>query len=123
MNFNREILFSAYKEQFNTELNQAQIESIERLLAFIENDPDVSDLRWAAYLIATVKQECANRWVPIEEFSSGKQYEGRCDLEIPNLALSQDTKPGVTSRSPGEPTIGSSLLEWTPTSKGIRSSL
>jgi putative chitinase len=42
------------------------------LLGLIEQDPDVTDLRWAAYMLATVKHECANRWQPIEEFGKGK---------------------------------------------------
>jgi len=48
---------------------QSGLESLANSLA---NDPDVSDVRWAAYMLATVRHECANRWEPIEEFGKGK---------------------------------------------------
>ena len=41
------------------------------LLGFIAEDPDVSDLRWAAYMLATVRHECANLWRPVEEYGMG----------------------------------------------------
>jgi hypothetical protein len=42
------------------------------LLECIHADTEVTDLRWAAYMLATVQHECANRWLPIEEFGKGK---------------------------------------------------
>lgn len=42
------------------------------LLGFIANDPDLTDLRLAAYMLATVKHECANTFRPIEEFGKGE---------------------------------------------------
>jgi len=45
---------------------------LDALLGFLELDPDISDVRWAAYMLATVKHECADRWQPIEEFGKGK---------------------------------------------------
>ena len=41
------------------------------LLQSIADDSDVADVRWAAYMLATVRHECANRWQPIEEFGRG----------------------------------------------------
>jgi len=80
MQFDRKKFFDGYKTQFATKLTQSQVDGLEQLLGFIENDPDVTDIRWVAYMLATVKHECADRWTPIEEFASGKQYEGRADL-------------------------------------------
>ena len=37
----------------------------------IRADADVTDVRWAAYMLATVRHECADRWQPIEEFGKG----------------------------------------------------
>ena len=37
------------------------------LLAAFAQDSDLSDIRWAAYMLATVKHECANTWQPITE--------------------------------------------------------
>lgn len=46
-------------------------QNIERLLSAIEADAAVSDVRWAAYMLATVKHECADRWQPVEEYGKG----------------------------------------------------
>lgn len=80
MKFDRKKFFDSYKAQFATKLKQGQVDGLEQLLGFIENDPDLTDIRWVAYMLATIKHECADRWQPIEEFASGKQYEGRADL-------------------------------------------
>ena len=48
------------------------ISGLQRLLNFMVLDPDLSDIRWAAYMLATVKHECANQWQPVEEFGKGK---------------------------------------------------
>ena len=45
---------------------------LQALLAAIQDDPAVADVRWAAYMLATVRWECAGRWQPIEEFGKGK---------------------------------------------------
>src|SRR5215467_10438519 len=46
-------------------------QNIERLLSAIEADAAVTDVRWAAYMLATVKHECADRWQPVEEYGKG----------------------------------------------------
>jgi len=45
---------------------------LQALLTAIQDDPAVADVRWAAYMLATVRWECAGRWQPIEEFGKGK---------------------------------------------------
>jgi hypothetical protein len=47
---------------------------LERLLSSIEDDLDVNDVRWAAYMLATVKLECAGTWQRVKEFGC---FEGR----------------------------------------------
>jgi hypothetical protein len=37
------------------------------LLAAFAQDSELSDIRWAAYMLATIKHECANTWQPITE--------------------------------------------------------
>ena len=69
--FNREKFFSGYRAKYGS-LNQSQVDGLGSLLSGIEQDPDVSDVRWAAYMLATVKHECADRYVPLEEFGKGK---------------------------------------------------
>lgn len=42
------------------------------LLTFLENDPKITDIRWSAYMLATVLRECGGEWQPIEEYGRGK---------------------------------------------------
>jgi putative chitinase len=37
------------------------------LFAGFAQDSELSDIRWAAYMLATIKHECANTWQPITE--------------------------------------------------------
>ena len=53
-------------------LNVTQRGGLISLVDKITQDPDVSDIRWASYMLATVKHECANRWQPIGEFGHGQ---------------------------------------------------
>jgi hypothetical protein len=43
-----------------------------QILGRLAADPDILDVRWAAYVLATIKHECADVWHPIEEFGKGK---------------------------------------------------
>ena len=52
-------------------LSPGQRNGLTTLLRAIAADEDVTDLRWGAYMLATVKHECANTWQPIEEFGKG----------------------------------------------------
>jgi putative chitinase len=70
MKFDHAKFFDCYKTAYGS-LNQSQVDGIESLLTSLEADADVADERWAAYMFATVKHECANRWQPIEEFGKG----------------------------------------------------
>lgn len=51
------------------------------LLAFMKADKDIRFVEDAAYMLATVKWECANTYEPIEEFGKGKgrAYGRTCD--------------------------------------------
>jgi putative chitinase len=80
MKFNHTTFFTDYKKEFNVKITNDQVAGIEALLNFIESDAAIADVRWIAYIMATVKHECADKWKPIEEYSDGKQYEGRHDL-------------------------------------------
>jgi hypothetical protein len=72
MKFNHATFFNQYKQTFNTKLSQSQVDGLESILTAIEQDPDITDVRWAAYMMATVKHECADKWQPIEEYGKGK---------------------------------------------------
>jgi len=73
LSFHRDIFFGLYMEEYGG-MKPSQLMGLEKLLSFIEDDPDVNDIRWAAYMLATVKLECANTWEPIEEYGC---VEGR----------------------------------------------
>lgn len=77
MTIQRIPFFAGYRQAFGKSaaplhLKQSQVDGLEALLTFIENDAAMSDVRHVAYLLATVKHECADRWEPIEEFGRGK---------------------------------------------------
>jgi hypothetical protein len=52
-------------------LGERQQQGLTRLLQMIEGDAAIQDLRWAAYMLATVKHECADTWEPVEEIGKG----------------------------------------------------
>jgi hypothetical protein len=53
-------------------LNDHQRPGLTNLLTAINNDVAVNDIRWIAYMLATVKHECAGTWLPIAEYGKGK---------------------------------------------------
>lgn len=63
---NRDAFFSAYRATFG-KLKQPQVDGLSALLAFFEADELLSDIRHAAYMLATVRHECAGTWQPITE--------------------------------------------------------
>jgi putative chitinase len=58
--------FNGYREAYGR-LSQNTVNGIEQLGQHMESDPDLTDLRWAAYMLATVKHECGNTWSPVTE--------------------------------------------------------
>ncbi|MEA2176012.1 MAG: putative chitinase, partial [Blastocatellia bacterium] len=77
MKFNHTTFFNTYREIYG-KLNQVQVSGLDNMLTYVELDNDVTDLRWVAYMFATVKHECADKYQPITEFgqkSYFKKYE------------------------------------------------
>lgn len=66
MKFNTDIFLAGYREHFG-KLKQAQVDALKLLLAFMEGDGDVTDVRYFAYMVSTVKHECADTFRPIIE--------------------------------------------------------
>lgn len=56
----------------NSGLNGSQTAGITAILGFLMADDKIQDIRWAAYMLATVKHECAGTWQPIEEYGKGQ---------------------------------------------------
>jgi len=58
--------FNGYRSAFGR-LKQGQVTGIELLGRHMEADTTMTDLRWGAYMLATVKHECSDTWQPIIE--------------------------------------------------------
>jgi putative chitinase len=63
----RSKFFAAYRAAFGPIRDQSQVHGIETLLAALEADGEMSDLRWCAYALATTKHETGDTWLPITE--------------------------------------------------------
>lgn len=72
MKLNHTTFFNSYRNVYG-KLGQAQVSGLENLLLAIEQDTEVTDLRWAAYMLATVKHECADTFQPVVE-KGAKSY-------------------------------------------------
>jgi len=70
MQFDHDIFFQEFRHTYGS-VNQSQVEGLEALLNGLTQDEAITDVRWAAYMLATVKHECANTWLPIEEYGKG----------------------------------------------------
>src|SRR5919202_5692548 len=92
MKFNHTTFFNSYRGIYG-KLNQIQVSGLENLLTYVELDPDVPDLRWAAYMFATVKHECADKYQPITEFGR-RPYFNKYDAGTPIGRRLGNTVPG-----------------------------
>jgi hypothetical protein len=71
MRVDRAKFLAAYTSAFGA-LKQSQTDGLDALLTAVEGDTEITDIRWLAYMLATVKHECADTWRPIEEYGKGK---------------------------------------------------
>ncbi len=74
MRFNHTTFFNGYRELFG-KLNQSQVSGLDNLLGYIELDADVGDIRWVAYMLATLKHECADTFQPITERGAKSYFD------------------------------------------------
>jgi putative chitinase len=72
MKIDRQKFFAAYEAAFGAISKPERRAGLDTLLGAAEGDSQITDIRWLAYMLATVKHECADRWQPIEEFGKGK---------------------------------------------------
>lgn len=66
---------SVYEFIFEEKLSGSQIEGLTLLMDNMENDPNIKDVRHAAYMFATVKHECANTYLPIKEYGPNSYFD------------------------------------------------
>ena len=76
LRFDPAAVAALYKEQFpKPAQTPSPITGCGKLIESIAGDPDVTDVRWVAYMLATVKHECWNRWQPIEEMGKREYFD------------------------------------------------
>jgi hypothetical protein len=63
-------LLKLYDLQFGR-LGAAQRAGLTKLIDYINRDPEILDVGWCAYMLATVKRECMDKWQPIREVGRG----------------------------------------------------
>lgn len=69
--FDRTHFFKTVREAF-VRLNQTQVDALNKLLDCMEQDASISDMRHFAYMMATVKHETADTYLPIREYGKGR---------------------------------------------------
>lgn len=100
MKFDHKVLFDLYRTAARIRFSQSQVDGIEQLLGFVENDPGMTDIRWVAYLLATVKHECADTWQPIRERGDAAYFQ-RYDPDTKVGRVLGNTQPGDGARYKG----------------------
>jgi hypothetical protein len=73
MFYDHQAFVAAYEPSFS-KLTASQYQGLDQLLSFVQLDPDIDDDRWVAYMLATVKHECANTFQPITEFGADSYF-------------------------------------------------
>lgn len=73
MFYDHQALAAAYEQGFS-KLTASQYQGLDQIVGFVELDPDVTDDRWVAYMLATVKHECANTFNPITEYGADSYF-------------------------------------------------
>ena len=71
MNFAPEQFFAEYHDNFGS-LGQRQVDGLNALLREMGSDTTINDIRWFAYMMATVYHETAHSFQPIEEIGRGR---------------------------------------------------
>lgn len=82
------LFINLYYKQFPRERNK---QYLKRLLTSLMNDTAITDIRWVAYMLATVKRECGATWQPIKEWGLGKRhlYGKEIDVTDPATKISK----------------------------------
>lgn len=99
MFYDHQTFINRYEAAFS-KVTAAQLQGIDQLLSFVQLDPDINDDRWVAYMLATVKLECANTFQPITEFGAPSYF----NKYEPDTAKGQElgnTQPGDGVRYKG----------------------
>jgi hypothetical protein len=66
---------SLYKSLFSENLTTSQESGLKQLYNFVTQDANITDIRWAAYMFATVKLETGSTFQPIYQYHAADQDE------------------------------------------------
>ena len=70
-----DLFIDLYKKEFKDKaLNKDAINGLTYLISKLNTDKEITDIRWAAYMLATVKHECNNKYQPIREVGKGNYF-------------------------------------------------
>lgn len=72
--FDHQAFFTAYEDRF-APLTAPKRAGLDVLIGFMQLDPAIHDIRIAAYMLATVKHECADSWQPITEWGPDEYFD------------------------------------------------
>ncbi|MEN6622758.1 MAG: glycoside hydrolase family 19 protein [Smithella sp.] len=82
MAINRKFFFDYVRSHlFNGTLKQKQVDGMNGLLDYWDNEMAEEDDRWLAYVLATVHHECDQSMQPIKEYGSEKYFWRMYDIE------------------------------------------
>lgn len=95
MKLDRAVFFARWRREFGA------FEAFEALLAALESDRHITDIRWAAYMLATVYHETAATMSPIDEFGSTAYFEQRYGSHTAVGRNLGNTQPGDGARFHG----------------------
>lgn len=70
MKFDRDKFWTEYENQFGHPPHGPEKAATEQLLGFMENDPQLARLEWAAYLLGTIRNEVGSNMLPIKEIKA-----------------------------------------------------
>jgi hypothetical protein len=72
MNIDKAKFIFLYEQQYFKFLTDTARAGLTDLLALLGNDPNMVDVRWVGYCLATTFHETAGTWLPVEEYGKGK---------------------------------------------------
>lgn len=70
-----------YNKQYNN-LASANQRGLTDLIGFIAKDTEITNICWAAYMLATTMHETDRKWLPVEEYGKGgiKEYAKKIEV-------------------------------------------
>lgn len=74
LQINRHDFFAQYRAYFN-KVSQEQVDALEIILGFMEADRSLTDPNWSPYILATIKHETADTFLPIRERGTKEYFE------------------------------------------------